>query len=407
MMDRVLGRSAAHRLTVSRGARDSMLVQHLSFWGRYVDARPESLAVVFLAVPHEVFSFVLYNLARLTSIPVLVVTPEKSALLEHDRISQQRPKDRQSSINTSVFFVAESLSDIGRWQLASNLAQSGPRSEFIRPSTFFYGSSSYQTPGDRAHGAIRPRKYSARRLDPVRVLHRSRSEIQRVMWQWHTTSKSRPQHSRNLLFPLAYQPEESTSPRAGEFVDQELAVDAIRTALPPTWTLRVREHPHQFQRHRPRASGYYKHFYRRSGVELVPLTESPLESLRSADAVAAVGGSLSIAAWKAAKPLLLLGHTLLKVAPGVRHVSEAEMIQPRLQELLAAPQTEFTQASRVLFDQWTVARAFSGDPGLGSTFRDHHPEITSHNLSRLLINWLKELQRQPTQRGESLRSRPR
>ena len=44
MMDRVLGRSAAHRLTVSRGARDSMLVQHLSFWGRYVDSRPESLA---------------------------------------------------------------------------------------------------------------------------------------------------------------------------------------------------------------------------------------------------------------------------------------------------------------------------------------------------------------------------
>ena len=115
-----------------------------------------------------------------------------------------------------------------------------------------------------------------------------------------------------VFFALHYQPERTTMPDGGRFVDQELALRMISDCLPKGWTLLVKEHPSQFlwqtEGELGRDNAFYDRLASLSGVRLVPLEVESQALVERAAAVVTVTGTVG---WEAALhgvPAITLAH---------------------------------------------------------------------------------------------------
>ena len=99
-----------------------------------------------------------------------------------------------------------------------------------------------------------------------------------------------------VYVPLNYQPECTTSPLGGIFVDQVLMIQMLSAALPVGWGLYVKEHPAQWPAHLgdftpQRYKGFYSDIAAVPHVRLVPVTVNTFELADHAQATATVSGT--------------------------------------------------------------------------------------------------------------------
>ena len=167
------------------------------------------------------------------------------------------------------------------------------------------------------------------------------SSVEMLVHRWRGNRRSRalaerwdrlvtvrtPPAGPYVYLPLHFQPERTTCPSGGPFVDQELAVRLVAAALPDGWRVVVREHPGSFLRngtgHRGRVGPLYDDLAAVPGVELAPASGDPLPWLDGAAAVATVTGT---SAWEAVVrgiPALSFGAPWYRGVPGVRQVGDA------------------------------------------------------------------------------------
>src|SRR3989338_2152553 len=132
-----------------------------------------------------------------------------------------------------------------------------------------------------------------------------------------------------VYFPLQYQPELTTSPLGGVFVDQLLAIKILAAALPNGWQVYVKEHPAQLGVHggnetAGRWLGYYKTIAAIPHVRLVPINTNTFALGDHAKATATMTGT---AAWEAimrGKPAIVFGYPWFQHAPGILRAESVE-----------------------------------------------------------------------------------
>lgn len=117
------------------------------------------------------------------------------------------------------------------------------------------------------------------------------------------------QSEKYIYFPLHQQPEATTCPRAGDFVDQRRIIQTLLDGIPETWKVIVKEHPDQFLKSYPRQRGFYRELCGDSRVFIAPIGTSSVALLRSAVAVATAGSSAVGQAMSLHKPVLLFGYS--------------------------------------------------------------------------------------------------
>jgi hypothetical protein len=112
---------------------------------------------------------------------------------------------------------------------------------------------------------------------------------------------------------LSFQPERTTSPLAGRFVNPLLMVDLLSKTIPPGWQLFVKEHPFQLSAvghgERSRTHWFYDDLASLPNVKLVPMSTPQFDLIDNAKAVAAMG--YGTAAWEAVArgiPALAFGY---------------------------------------------------------------------------------------------------
>jgi hypothetical protein len=104
-----------------------------------------------------------------------------------------------------------------------------------------------------------------------------------------------------VYFPLHLQPEATTSPMGGVFVDQYLAVEMLARALPSGWALVIKENP--VQRFAKRDLGFYQRLGRMRDVHLVSRSANTFELTERCRAVATITAratSSSSTRWRSA-----------------------------------------------------------------------------------------------------------
>jgi hypothetical protein len=134
-----------------------------------------------------------------------------------------------------------------------------------------------------------------------------------------------------VLCALSYQPEKTTSPMGGHFVNQLLMIKMLRQAMPPHWKLYVKDHISQFSWYtgfgeQHRSPAYYDEIRALPGTELVSLFYDTFNLIDHAKAVATVTGSIGFEALIRKKPVLTFGYPWYKNCEG-------ELYSGRLSEL--------------------------------------------------------------------------
>jgi capsular polysaccharide biosynthesis protein len=164
-------------------------------------------------------------------------------------------------------------------------------------------------PGKRMDESYRGR-WGGARLQYLRLLGGSRKRA--LLRDYHDRCKDPDFSAPYVFLALHYQPEQTTSPTGGVFVDQQIAVDMLARLAPPGWRVYVKEHPFQFFPtsigERSRQVDFYDDLLSYPNVTLVPWSVSPFDLIDGARAVATVTGTTGIEAVMRGKPVLVFGH---------------------------------------------------------------------------------------------------
>jgi hypothetical protein len=142
-----------------------------------------------------------------------------------------------------------------------------------------------------------------------------------------------------IFCALQYQPEKSTCPLGGRFVNQILMIELLSKNLPHGWNLFVKEHPSQFVLDYTRYGELYrnKEFYRKitkfPNTYLIPMNTDVFNMIDRSSAVASVTGTIC---WEAAirgKYALNFGHSWLKGCEGVLEIFNNQDLENALKIL--------------------------------------------------------------------------
>jgi hypothetical protein len=139
--------------------------------------------------------------------------------------------------------------------------------------------------------------------------------------------------SAYIYVPLHFQPECTTSPLGGAYVDQILMVKLLHSCLGKDLLLYVKEHP--VQRSWGRSIEFYRELAALPQVRLVDKASSSFDLIKNATAIATITGT---AGWEALfyeKPVLMFGDFFYKYSPGVLAVKTLSDCQNALQKIAA------------------------------------------------------------------------
>ncbi|SFW37006.1 hypothetical protein [Selenomonas ruminantium] len=126
-----------------------------------------------------------------------------------------------------------------------------------------------------------------------------------------------------IYVALHLQPENTSSPLGGDYVDQALMIEMLSFFLPKNWLLYVKENPKQAMQDFKYDRSLYRsvHFYERikkcKNVKLVSIQEDTYKLIDNAMAVATLTGTVGLEAITKGIPCLMFGHSYLQYAPNV------------------------------------------------------------------------------------------
>ena len=162
--------------------------------------------------------------------------------------------------------------------------------------------------------------------------------VKRRLRRLYEEATRSPDLSRPYVYvPLHYQPEVTTSPLGGVFVDLEHMIRIISAAVPSGWSVLIREHPWTFkpgtEAHKSRSERFYEEIMGLPNVEFTSMELAPLDLIDGARAVATVSGTTGWEAVTRGIPALVFGYAWYRGCEGVHHVSSVEEVRSALEAI--------------------------------------------------------------------------
>ncbi len=137
-----------------------------------------------------------------------------------------------------------------------------------------------------------------------------------------------------IFIALHYQPEATTCPLGGRFVDQYEMINQLSSIAPKGWKILVKEHKTQFhpvyEGERGRESWFYERLLELPNVKLVSTEVSPFDLVDNALAVVTLTGTIGIESLLRGKPVILFGHAWYDQCPGVIRMESLKSLKEGL-----------------------------------------------------------------------------
>ncbi|MFA7682186.1 MAG: hypothetical protein WCX61_04105, partial [Candidatus Peribacteraceae bacterium] len=309
---------------------------HLRFWNHILAIKKIDLLLMY-HIPHQCYDYVLYNLCKLKGIPTLMI-------------------ERTCSFDT--FFI------IDDWEESSR--ELGERLGILQKE---YGDPRKKIPLDKEyekHFVAQTERnedpwYMEQFKDQMKqksfmskwffvaikiLLKRTGTFISCVVssafWKrkirQHNTAKFYDKNTKTpnldkpyIYAPLHMQPEATTSPMAGAFVDQERIVQLIAAYLPPDVRIYVKEHPCQGER--MRSKKFYESLLAIPAVTLVPREFDTFQLTKNAAAIATATGTAGLEGLFREVPVLMFGHRFYQYAPGVHMIRTSQDCKQAMEKI--------------------------------------------------------------------------
>jgi len=322
---------------------------HLRFWNNYLDRHAINF-YIGSSLPHEIPEYIIYCLCKVKGIKtVFFNTPP---LIDTLVIMQ----DWEESV-VEMQGVYESLKaeyndkPINAIELEPKFAQYYEKQTNVEKDPFWYlkkkpeswlaetSALFIQSPMSFIEGVIKfftdvfnvkERSYRVRAYQ-MRLLKKA----QRAFYDAHVTE---PDYTQKYVYvPLHVQPECSTCPMAGMFMDQILEVQMLSALLPKDVYIYVKENPYQDVR--CRSKEFYQQFLDIPRVKLMPYEHNTFRIMEGASAIATCTGTVGFESMFRNLPVIMFGHRFYQYGPGVHLVHTTEDCKKAIESIFEKGET--------------------------------------------------------------------
>lgn len=303
--------------------RKRLYLKHLRYWNHVINNKKIDL-FLSSSPPHEVYDYVIYSLCKLKNIPtislfqimasdVVIIMDDWEKIIPEIKEKYQQLLDYFKSTPESEIQLSGGLKN--EFDYLSSKNQSPHYMSFKRPARSIIDSLA------RKIFSLKISRFIFLAKKPSLLLIKTASNIKNIvnnkfLFNFYNKHTTKPNiKNKYIYFPLHMQPEATTSPLAGAFVDQILIVQMIASFLPKDVYLYVKEHP--FQTYLARDIEFYKELLIIPQVRLVPMSYNTFDLINNSMAVATATGTAGWEALFKGKPVLLFGHCFYQYAKGV------------------------------------------------------------------------------------------
>ncbi len=318
--------------------RKQRYLMHLRFWNDFLQRNKINL-LLSSTLPHEMPDHVIHALCKLKGIPVVFchATLIKDTGFIHEDIE-------------------ESTVDIGKRY--AEICKQGELEVTLCPQFEEYYEEQTQPEGktpvifpDQPRSIIR--RFAQRVLSKPDVALRwiwtlfcvanwSRrwqkvlnARMQEHLRQYYDRHAVEPDYEKTYIyFPLQYQPECSTCPMAGAFVDQTISTHLMSQTVPDGVLIYIKEHPRQRKEGIVgRNLAFFQELANMPNVRFVKHDADTFKLRESCAAVATGTGTAGMEALFRGKPVLLFGHTYYQYAPCVFQIRTTQDCKEAMQSI--------------------------------------------------------------------------
>lgn len=315
--------------------RRHLYLRMLGYWHTVIEAyRPD--AILFPTVPHTVYNYIIYEIARRRNIRTVMFedTWVSDRLLTYQDFREGSRELREAlARNRGKDFRVEDLSEDLKDYYQKQVT---PESE-VPPVYLAHWKKTYSG----IHGFMRKLEFVPGSLKDRSIFRKTYRYL---------TKRIRPNLRREYLrfaktpdfsvpfvyFPLSYQPERTTSPQGDIFADQLLVAEILAASLPKGWQLYVKEHPYQWWARTGityssvRYPKYYESIAALPNTRLVPIETNSFRLTNKSKAVAVVTGTAGWEGLMRSKAALVFGYPWYRDCPGVLRVNSLETCREAL-----------------------------------------------------------------------------
>jgi len=170
-----------------------------------------------------------------------------------------------------------------------------------------------------------------------------------------------------IYVALHYQPEKTTSPEGGVFVDQWLMILMLSSMLPQGWKLYVKEHASQFAPKLYGEQGRNSYFYQKvaalQNVSLIKTNICSFDLIDNAQAVATVTGTVGLEAAIRSKYVLCFGYPWYEICEGVIDIKSRKDMQTAIEQIQSGHKVDDKKVNAFLYAVEKVAHPCYLNPG--------------------------------------------
>ncbi|OGG79576.1 hypothetical protein A3A39_02435 [Candidatus Kaiserbacteria bacterium RIFCSPLOWO2_01_FULL_54_13] len=321
--------------------RKQIYYNMLSYWSSVLEKlQPE--AIVFTTIPHSIYDFILYTLAREKNLKML--------MFEDTWVAGRLVWINDYQKGSSAFAEA----------VARNKKRSISWDDIGGDLRAYYETQAGSSPVKPAYMQAQQHAGQTWRLfwHRVAVALRALTEgnLHSLLWDFARRILSENLKSEYMrfvrspewsvpfvYFPLGFQPERTTSPQGEIFHDQILAIQTLAAALPPNWEIYIKEHPSQWWlRGKTRFSsaryrGYYERLAAIPHVRLVPIHTDSHTLIARSQTVATITGTAGWESLFRRKRPLIFGYPWYVSAPQIFRVASVDDCRKALSEIQRKP----------------------------------------------------------------------
>ncbi len=375
----MMNRADFKNMTVSK--KKHLYYRFVQYWDGVLQAKRPDL-IIFSDIPHAIYNFVLYSVAKARGIPtvmfevtnlydrLILVRDYQSASPETGEAYRQLGAEDLTTkeLEPNIKTYYEQLTDPNteptpRYKLQRDQKMKEWLTWLPRPQAVFsnlVNGRIVQT----TYYHLRAQFRREARLINIDANDRTNyknflqlkkaQQIKRALREEYASLQTMPQEDEKFIyFPLQFQPENTTSPLAGFFVDQILTVKTLAAALPPDWKLYVKEYSVQLDDHDPRAHlyrypGYYREMAKHPSVRLIPPSVSSFDLIKHSQAVATASGSPGWEGLARGKSVLLFGYPWYMYCDGVYRVRDTQGCRDAIVQIQKNPPLDPRHAIRYL-----------------------------------------------------------
>jgi len=386
---------------ISYRERKRMYLRHLRFWNDFIDRHNINI-FISAWIPHEVPDHIIHFLCRLRGIPTLMFIP--SPILNYEALFWDwEESDKQLGIRYQQLlqeYEGKSIDDIplSKEFDAYYMAQKQPKGKAAY--TLLADPSPLQVfargiPKD-PRGSFRSFSHYVKSLISPRAWFRRVQKFMgsrraKMLHRFFCKHASKPDFSKSFIYaPLQLQPECSTCPMGGGFMDQELVIQLVANCIDDDVLIYIKEHPLQMKwSHACRSIDFYQDLLDIPNVRFMTSEVSSFDLREHCIAIATGTGTAGFEACFREKPVLMFGHNLNQYAPGVFSITTVEDCRNAMKAIMSGENKPTLQEARLFLKamEETMVR---------TALAEHHQRVCDLSQDEIIENTANALVAQLT-----------